>query len=107
LGFLFFKSAITIITIAGSISLLMSLSFQKFRDDYILHTGQEHEKIKSYSALANFQRNFVFFISPILLSYLFQHVNYLTMFSALILIQLILSMGVFLMIALLKLSDFF
>ncbi len=95
IGFLFFKNPIAIIIIASSVSLLMSLSFQKFRDDYILHAEQKHEKIKSYSALANFQRNFVFFISPLLLSFLFQHVSYLIMFSVLILIQLILWAGLF------------
>ncbi len=95
LGFLFFKNSIAIIMIAGCISLLMSLSLQKFRDDYVLHAEQEHERIKSYSALANFQRNFVFFLSPLLLSFLFQRFNYLTMFSVLILIQLILRTGFF------------
>lgn len=60
----------SIIISAVIICLLTDLSGQKFRDDLIVSAGKNSGLIKSYSALSLFQRNFIFFISPILLSVL-------------------------------------
>lgn len=96
-AFLFFNEPIAIMLIAGWISLLLSLSFQKFRDDYVLYAKDQHESIKIYSAFANFQRNFVFFLSPLLLSFLMQNLSYIMTFTVLILIQIIFRLAVFIL----------
>jgi hypothetical protein len=65
----------SIIISAVMICLLTDLSGQKFRDDLIVNAGNDSSLIKSYSALSLFQRNFIFFISPILLSILIAYTS--------------------------------
>lgn len=50
------------------ISLITSLSFMKFRDDYILTAQHHNEKIRLYSSFSVFQKNFIQFISPLAIS---------------------------------------
>ena len=72
------------------ICLLTDFSGQKFRDDLIISAGNDANLIKANSALSLFQRNFIFFISPILLSVLFTYSNITTCVVVILAIQLIL-----------------
>lgn len=53
------------------ISLLLQISFQKFRDDFVLSVEENVELIYSYSAIAFAQKNFVYFLSPLILGIVF------------------------------------
>lgn len=57
------------------ICLLTDFANQKFRDDLIVSAGQNTDLIHAHSALAQFQRNFIFFLSPLILTLLFTYTN--------------------------------
>lgn len=69
------------------ICLLTDFSGQKFRDDLIISAGSNSNLVKSYSALSSFQRNFIFFVSPILLSFLISYTTIKVDVFIIILIQ--------------------
>lgn len=72
---LIFEHNFSIIISAVIICLLTDFSGQQYRDDLIVSAGNDANLIKAYSALSLFQRNFIFFISPILLSILFSYTS--------------------------------
>lgn len=53
------------------ISFSSSISFLKFRDDYILRAGKDLNCVASYASLSTLQKNFIQFLSPIILTILF------------------------------------
>jgi hypothetical protein len=63
---------------------------QQFRDDLIVSAGNDASLIKAYSALSLFQRNFIFFLSPILLSVLFAYLKLSICVNIIIALQLVL-----------------
>lgn len=85
-----FENNYSIIISAVVICLLTDFSGQKFRDDLVISAGDDLNLIKSYSALSLFQRNFVFFISPVLLSLLFTFTSTPISVSIIIFIQFVL-----------------
>ncbi|MBV9575782.1 MAG: hypothetical protein JO149_04085 [Gammaproteobacteria bacterium] len=84
-----FTNTYTVIIALISICILTDYSGQKFRDDLIVSAKNDSNLIKAYSALAQFQRNFIYFISPIFLSILFTYTNCLISLFFIISIQII------------------
>lgn len=84
---LVFEHNFSIIISAVIICLLTDFSGQQYRDDLIVSAGNDTNLIKVYSALSLFQRNFIFFISPILLSILFSCTTVSMAVSIIIFIQ--------------------
>jgi len=80
----------SVVIAAVVICLFTDFSGQKFRDDLIVSAGSDVATIKAYSAVAQFQRNFIFCISPILLSLLFSYTNIIICIVMITSIQLIL-----------------
>jgi len=68
-----FANTYSVIIAIIIICLLTDFSGQKFRDDLIISAGNDVNLIKTHSALSLFQRNFIFFLSPILLSLIFAY----------------------------------
>ncbi len=68
---LFLTTGYSIITVAILIGILIQISFQKFRDDFILSAGDNSALVQAHSSLAFAQRNFIYFLSPLLLGVLF------------------------------------
>lgn len=83
-----FSYKYSIVFAAAIICLLTDFSGQKFRDDLIISAGEDENLIKANSALAQFQRNFIFFLSPILLSILLTYTNMFLTVATIIFVQL-------------------
>ena len=90
---LLYLSNVSVVISAIIICLLTDFSGQKFRDDLIISAGDNQKLIKAYSAISQFQRNFIFFLSPIILTILFTFTNIITTVIALICIQLFFYIG--------------
>ena len=85
---LLFSGNTSIVIAAIVICLLTDFSGQKFRDDLVISAGDDAHLIKAYSAIAQLQRNFIFFLSPLLLTFLLTYANTTACVAILFLIQL-------------------
>lgn len=83
------NSYLSILVAAIGISLLVYLSFQQFRDDYILAADKNFELITNFSAFSMLQRNFIFFISPLVVGLLFDKVGFVYSIVCIALFQFI------------------
>lgn len=83
-----FPGNIGIVIAAVIICLLTDFSGQKFRDDLVIGAGNDSQLIRAYSSLAQLQRNFIFFISPILLTVLLSTYSTIITFFVIVIIQL-------------------
>lgn len=69
--FLFFSNTATVFLVLIAVSLVTTISFFQFRDDYVLSAGSDQQRIASYSSFSQLQKNIVYFISPFLVGGLF------------------------------------
>ena len=68
---LYSSSAPIVFLVLIGISLASTISFMQFRDDYVLNAKNDIKLIASYSSFSLLQKNFVYFLSPLLISGLF------------------------------------
>lgn len=86
----FFSSSVTLILCNFCLSLLVMLSFYKFRDDYVLAAKENPLLINGFSAFSLAYKDIICTISPAILGYLFWNYTFLTAVSILLLIQIFL-----------------
>lgn len=79
--------SITLVVLLG-ISLFSTISFLQLRDDYILSAGDNKQLIASYSGLSMLQKNLVYFLSPLILSTLFNKFNISTIIAIVVSLQI-------------------
>lgn len=72
-----------------AISLLGSISFLQFRDDYVLSAGKDIRLISGYASLSLLQKSFIQFLSPLFMSLLFVKYHIQTIVIVVITIQVI------------------
>jgi hypothetical protein len=88
IALLFYKNIYIILIVSLFISFTSYLSFQRFRDEYIICAGDNHDRIRIYSSFSIFQRNFIFFISPLLMGPMLTNLSLVWVFIISLLIQL-------------------
>lgn len=86
---LFLENNISIIASVVILCVLIDYSAQKFKDDLIISANNNIELINFYSAISQFQRNFLFFVSPILISLLLTYTSTYCCVLVLFLIQIV------------------
>lgn len=69
------SSIYTLLIFCTIISLITSLSFMKFRDDYVLSAKNNGIYVIHYSSFSFFQKNIMSFISPLVISVFYTHFN--------------------------------
>lgn len=87
LPLVFTQSKILSISVILINSFLIDFSFKKFRDDYVISAENNITLIQKYSAITQMQRNFILFLSPILLSGLFNFISFRMSMLLLCLVQ--------------------
>lgn len=68
---LFVEQPYMVIMIVMFISTLMMLSFNIFRDDFVIRAGSDHHMIEAYAAFSSVMKDIISSISPVILTYLF------------------------------------
>jgi hypothetical protein len=53
------------------VSISMMLAFYIFRDDYVIHAGADLRLIEAHAAFSSVQKDLIFSVSPVILTYIF------------------------------------
>lgn len=96
--FLYFKQPIMIVLIVMLISITMMFSFYIFRDDYVIAAGNDTGLIEAHAAFSSVIKDLICSISPVVLSYILINFQLNMAIFSILIAQLTLYIGYFLLI---------